>query len=89
MQLFELMFIRFLLVSHAAKDVRRIVEQLPAPVIDLVRVDIIVLCNLGQGLVALQRGQRNFGLEGRLVITSFASDRVCSCSWVTYRSEYT
>jgi hypothetical protein len=57
---------RFRLV--ASENARRAFEKLTTPLRDLVRMDVKLLRKFGQGLLALDRGQRHLRLEGRRVV---------------------
>src|SRR5690606_18135975 len=51
----------------------RALKQLIAPLLDLVRVDVEVLRQFDQGLLALDRRHRHFRLEWRTVIPAWSS----------------
>jgi hypothetical protein len=51
-----------------AKHAGGTLQELIAPLLDLVRMHIEILCQLDQGLLALDRGHRHFRLECRAVV---------------------
>ena len=71
MQLLNLLYIVLRLDRMAAKDILGASDQLTLPILDLVRVDIVLLGNLSNSALALQGLQRYLRLECRCVIASF------------------
>ena len=57
----------------SAKNTRRAFQQLVAPLLDLVRVEVEILCQLDQGLLALDRRHCKFSLECRAVVPAWSS----------------
>lgn len=57
----------------AAKHVGGALQQLGLPLGDLVGMDIMLLGQFGQGLLATEGGQRHFGLERRRVVPAGTS----------------
>ncbi len=66
------------LAEHAG----RALKQLVAPLLDLVRMDIEILRQLNQGLLALDSGNRHFRLKGRAVVPARSSSHglLLACS---------
>jgi hypothetical protein len=58
--------------SAVSEDTGRAFEKLPLPLRDLVGVDIELLRQLGQRLLALDRAQSHFRLERRCVVPTGA-----------------
>src|SRR6056297_1695431 len=56
-----------------AEDPGRTLEQLVAPLLDLVRMDVEILRQFDQRLLALDRGHRHFRLEFRAVVPARSS----------------
>src|SRR5919107_3035551 len=56
------------------------VEQLRLPLGDLVGVNVELLCQLGQRLVASDGGQSHLRLEGRCVVPAWSSCHGFSCA---------
>ena len=66
----------------APKNTSRTLKQLVPPLFDLVRVNVEILCQLDQRLLALDRGHGHFRLECRAVIParSFCHNHLLACS---------
>ena len=77
MQCLEFFFRQFLAaISSKTEHVLCTLEQLLLPLGNLVRVHIEALCQLGQGLPALQSFQRCFRLQLGGVISTWSSQGV-------------
>jgi hypothetical protein len=57
----------------SAKNTRRAFQQLVSPLLDLVRVEVEILCQLDQGLLALDCRRCKFSLECRAVVPAWSS----------------
>lgn len=57
----------------STKDSRSTFQKLRAPLRDLVRVNVELMCQLGQRLLALDGRQRHLRLEGRAVVPARSS----------------
>jgi len=69
---------RFRACRARAKHPRRTVEKLPLPTRDLVRMNVKLLRQLRQRLLALDRGQCHSRLEGRCVVPACPSRHALS-----------
>jgi hypothetical protein len=67
-------------LAVAAEDLGRPFQKLRAPGRDLIGVDVELLGQFSQRLLALDRGKRDFRLEGRTVVPARSSAHGLSCS---------
>ena len=74
------------LASPGIENVIGVLGELRFPGLNLVGVNVKLLSEFSQGVVALQGGQGDFGFEGGAVVSAFASHR-SGCRWRWIRSQ--